>query len=202
MAAARRIRTTSGAARSLRLVLCSSCSSFSAAAMRCGVLSRSRPVPSYGDEAAGHPTAVLSSRLSRRHGGCCFSGLVFRGVVKASGWLGAGQLAAAGFAVRLLTRNSGGRVGCRRELLLAVCSCYALGSIASGPGGRWGRVVFGWRALRPPRVVFVLTVCLVRCASGKIPPPACASSEIHPRLVGAAVLLFAAAIGVRTWLRT
>ena len=131
MAAARRIRTTSGAARSLRLVLCSSCSSFSAAAMRCGVLSRSRPVPSYGDEAAGHPTAVLSSRLSRRHGGCCFSGLVFRGVVKASGWLGAGQLAAAGFAVRLLTRNSGGRVGCRRELLLAVCSCYAL--------GRWGR---------------------------------------------------------------
>jgi hypothetical protein len=27
---------------------------------------------------------------------------------------------------------------------------------ASGPGGRWGSVVFGWRALRPPRVVFVI----------------------------------------------
>ena len=27
---------------------------------------------------------------------------------------------------------------------------------ASAPGGRWGSVVFGWRALRPPRVVFVL----------------------------------------------
>ena len=27
---------------------------------------------------------------------------------------------------------------------------------ASGPGERWGSVVFGWRALRPPRVVFVI----------------------------------------------
>ena len=27
---------------------------------------------------------------------------------------------------------------------------------ASAPGGRWGSVVFGWRALRPPRVVFVI----------------------------------------------
>jgi hypothetical protein len=26
---------------------------------------------------------------------------------------------------------------------------------ASGPGGRWGSVVFGWRALRPSRVVFI-----------------------------------------------
>eukprot|EP00964_Phaeocystis_antarctica_P037879 scaffold21663_cov85-Phaeocystis_antarctica.AAC.1 len=29
-------------------------------------------------------------------------------------------------------------------------------SAAGGPGGRWGSVVLGWRALRPPRVVFVL----------------------------------------------
>jgi hypothetical protein len=27
---------------------------------------------------------------------------------------------------------------------------------SGGPGGRWGSVVFGWRALRPPRVVFVI----------------------------------------------
>eukprot|EP00964_Phaeocystis_antarctica_P116192 scaffold80161_cov45-Phaeocystis_antarctica.AAC.1 len=26
-------------------------------------------------------------------------------------------------------------------------------SAAGGPGGRWGSVVLGWRALRPPRVV-------------------------------------------------
>ena len=31
-----------------------------------------------------------------------------------------------------------------------------LRSAAGGPGGRWGSVVLGWRALRPPRVVFVL----------------------------------------------
>eukprot|EP00964_Phaeocystis_antarctica_P059136 scaffold35109_cov69-Phaeocystis_antarctica.AAC.1 len=31
-------------------------------------------------------------------------------------------------------------------------------SAASGPGGRWGSVVLGWRALRPPRVVFVIGV--------------------------------------------
>ena len=31
-------------------------------------------------------------------------------------------------------------------------------SAASGPGGRWGSVVLGWRALRPPRVVFVKVV--------------------------------------------
>ena len=48
---------------------------------------------------------MLLSRLSSRHGGCC-SGFVLRGVVKASDWLGSGQLAAAGFAFRLLTRNS------------------------------------------------------------------------------------------------
>ena len=29
-------------------------------------------------------------------------------------------------------------------------------SAAGGPGGRWGSVVLGWRALCPPRVVFVL----------------------------------------------
>ena len=34
---------------------------------------------------------------------------------------------------------------------------------ASGPGGRWGSVVFGWRALRPPRVV--LRVCFIGCVS-------------------------------------
>ena len=28
--------------------------------------------------------------------------------------------------------------------------------LPSGPGGRWGSVVFGWRALRPPRVVFII----------------------------------------------
>ena len=32
--------------------------------------------------------------------------------------------------------------------------CYSKSS--SGPGGRWGSMVFGWRAPRPPRVVFVL----------------------------------------------
>ena len=31
-------------------------------------------------------------------------------------------------------------------------------SAAGGPGGRWGSVVLGWRALRPPRVVFVIGV--------------------------------------------
>ena len=30
------------------------------------------------------------------------------------------------------------------------------GRSASGPGGRWGSVIFGWRTARPPRVVFVL----------------------------------------------
>ena len=27
---------------------------------------------------------------------------------------------------------------------------------AGAPGGRWGSIVFGWRAVRPPSVVFVL----------------------------------------------
>ena len=31
---------------------------------------------------------------------------------------------------------------------------------ASGPGGRWGSVVFGWRAPRPPRVVFCFRLCV------------------------------------------
>ena len=31
---------------------------------------------------------------------------------------------------------------------------------ASVPGGRWGSVVFGWRAPRPPRVVIVLGFCV------------------------------------------
>ena len=31
-----------------------------------------------------------------------------------------------------------------------------IGIAASAPVGRWGSLVFGWRALRPPRVVFVL----------------------------------------------
>ena len=43
-------------------------------------------------------------------------------------------------------------------------------SAAGGPGGRWGSVVLGWRALRPPRVVFVLGfVSLINfLTSGKI----------------------------------
>ena len=40
---------------------------------------------------------------------------------------------------------------------------------AGVPGGRWGSVVYGWRAPRPPRVVFVLGVaCLINSlTSGK-----------------------------------
>jgi hypothetical protein len=40
----------------------------------------------------------------------------------------------------------------------------------SGPGGRWGSVVvFGWRALRPPRVVFVIGC--VSCGSSPLSDP-------------------------------
>ena len=85
------------------------------------MLSRSRRAPSCGDEAAGNPTAVLLSRQSSRHGGCCSGFDSLRGVVKASAWLGAGQLAAAGFAFRLLTRNSVGVCAGRRLVRRGSC---------------------------------------------------------------------------------
>ena len=47
---------------------------------------------------------------------------------------------------------------------------------ASGPGGRWGSVVFGWRALRPyPVSCLLLAVCLVinSLTSGKTCACAC-----------------------------
>ena len=66
---------------------------------------------------------TLSSRLSSRHGGCC-GGLVLRGVAKASGGLGAGQLA-AGFAFRPRVKNVvllGESAEVERRSCYAVCS--------------------------------------------------------------------------------
>ena len=47
----------------------------------------------------------------------------------------------------LATPETGGRACGRPPNKLAA---------ASGPGGRWGSEVFGWRALCPPRAVFVI----------------------------------------------
>eukprot|EP00964_Phaeocystis_antarctica_P069691 scaffold42368_cov56-Phaeocystis_antarctica.AAC.2 len=50
---------------------------------------------------------------------------------------------------------------------------------AGVPGGRWGSVVYGWRApARPPRVVFVLGVASLKnsLTSGKKCPPKIAYS--------------------------
>ena len=46
----------------------------------------------------------------------------------------------------------------KRQKTRAPPGCPWVRSAASGPGGRWGSVVLGWRALRPPRVVFVIAV--------------------------------------------
>ena len=59
----------------------------------------------------------------------------------------------------MISRNY---LACQHDQQKAVCNnntirLYDRNTTAAGvPGGRWGSVVFGWRALRPPRVVFVL----------------------------------------------
>ena len=49
--------------------------------------------------------------------------------------------------VKMSTRSKGWTI---------LLQCPNKPTAASGPGGRWGSVVFGWRALLPPRVAFVI----------------------------------------------